>query len=93
MPTDTGLQDLPFEVQLKILGHLGEKDLVSMHRVSTGWRSVICLYMEDVSIIKKVDWRWFCRHSPQVAQCTQCLLAIRSRDDIRGFADDWRWWI
>ena len=43
--------------------------------------------------IKQADWKWYCRHRPQIAQCSECLAKQRNKKDERGLADDWNWWI
>ena len=87
------ITDLPFEVQKGILDRLDEKDLISMHRVSKSWQSMIVRYMDDTSSIKATDWRWFCRHSPRIERCSECLKKIRNKNDIKDLADDWNWWV
>ena len=42
------LNDLPFEIQKKIMDLLGEKDHVSMHRVSKSWQCMVSEYLRNV---------------------------------------------
>ena len=85
--------ELPYEIQKRVLDRLGEKDLISMHRVSKSWKSLIVQYMDDKSSIKSTDWTWFCRHQPRIEQCSQCLMKLRNKNDKKGLADDWNWWV
>lgn len=85
--------DLPYEIQKPILDLLDEKDLISMYRVSQSWRLMIRKYMIDKSSIKRTDWKWFCRHNPQIPHCSKCLERMRNKNDDRGLANDWNWWL
>ena len=87
------LIDLPHEIQKHILDRLDEKDHVSMHRVSKSWRFMIVDYLNDKHSIKSTDWKWFCRHEPQIARCSECLAKIRNKTDAKGLENDWNWWI
>ena len=87
------LADFPYEIQKRILDLLDEKDFISMHRVSTSWQCMIARYLSDKNSIKATDWRWFCRHQPQIEQCSECLMKIRNKKDTKGLANDWNWWI
>ena len=93
MNGQTEVIDLPYEIQKKILDQLKEKDLISMHRVSKSWQVMIGKYMSDKCSIKSKDWKWFCRHRPQKPHCSQCLERMRNKNDARGLADDWNWWL
>ena len=39
------LSDFPFEIQKRVLDRLGDKDHVSMHRVSKSWQFMISKYL------------------------------------------------
>ena len=42
------LSDFPFEIQKRVLDRLGDKDHVSMHRVSKSWQFMISKYLRIV---------------------------------------------
>lgn len=86
------LDECPYEIQKRILDLLDEKDHITIHRVSKSWRMMICQYMDDKTSIKAIDWKWFCKHTPQIMQCSQCLKQRRNKVDDRGLAEDWKWW-
>ena len=85
--------DLPYEIQKKILDLLSQKDHVSLHRVSKAWKFLIGQYLDDQNSIKPADWKWFCRHQPQIPHCSKCLKQIRQKKDSKGLANDYKWWI
>ena len=85
--------DFPFEIQEKILDLLDEKDHVSMHRVSKSWKQMISDYLNEKHTIHPRDWKWFCRHDPLKKHCHQCLNRCRSKNDPKGLANDWKWWL
>ena len=85
--------DLPYEIQQKILDQLDQKDHVSLYRVSKEWQFLMRQYLNDKNSIKSVDWKWYCRHRPQIPHCSRCLERLRNKNDSRGLANDWEWWI
>ena len=87
------LAELPYEIQKSILDLLDEKDLKKMYQVSKSWQLMIVEYLNDKHSIKSIDWKWFCRHQPQIERCSECLARSRNKIDTRGLADDWNWWI
>lgn len=93
MSQQMSLSNLPFELQKQILDHLDQADHMAMYQTSTAWQAMIKYYLSDVNKIRSADWRWYCRHHPQVAYCTECLNRMKSRNDVRGLARDWNWWI
>ena len=87
------LVDLPYEIQKQIFDRLDEKDHVSMHRTSKSWQFMIEQYMNDKTSIKCADWKWFCRHFPQIPNCSECLAKMRTKTHTNGLSNDWKWWI
>ena len=45
MKEEIELSDFPFEIQKRVLDRLGDKDHVSMHRVSKSWQVMISKYL------------------------------------------------
>ena len=84
------LTDLPYELQIRILTLLDQKDHVALHRTSKTWRDMIIHFMTDFNAVKIKDWRWYCRHKPSIPFCPQCLDKIQNK---RGLGDDWNWWL
>ena len=93
MKKEIQLVDFPFEIQEKILDLLNEKDHVSMHRVSKSWKQMISDYLNEKNTIHPRDWKWFCRHDPKIKHCHRCLNKCRTKNDQRGLATDWNWWL
>lgn len=87
------LVDFPCEIQEKILDLLDQKDHVSMHRVSKSWKQMISDYLNKKDAIHPRDWKWFCKHEPQIKHCHRCLNKCRNKKDQRGLSNDWRWWL
>ena len=89
----TDLADLPYELQVRILARLDQKDHVAIHRTSKRWRNLITRYLNDEGSIKLKDWRWYCRHNPGIPSCSSCLDKVRARKDNRNLGKDWKWWL
>ena len=87
-----GLSDAPYEIQKQVLDKLDEKDLVAMHKVSEAWKSMIVHYLNDKHSVKSKDWRWFCKHQPQVEKCSICLRKLRKKIESGDKDDVWYWW-
>ena len=86
------LSDFPYEIQKQVLDKLDEKDLKAMHEVSKTWKSMIVEYMNDKNSVKSKDWRWFCKHQPQVEKCSICLGKLRKKIENNERDDVWYWW-
>ena len=86
------LSEFPYEIQKQVLDKLDEKDFVAMHKVSTTWKSMIGEYLNDKHSVKSKDWRWFCKHQPQVEKCSICLGKLRKKIENSDNDDVWYWW-
>ena len=93
MNEQIGLIDCPYEIQKRILDKLDEKDHISMYRVSKSWQIMIGQYMTDKNSIKSTDWKWFCRHKPQIAFCSKCKARIQNKKNANDEGNDWEWWL
>ena len=87
------MSELPCELQWQILDNLDEKDHISMHRTSSNWRNMLIRYLNNKNAIKGTDWRWFCRHHPQIPGCSECRIKLQDRNNDRQLAKDWNWWL
>ena len=86
------LSDFPYEIQKQVLSKLDEKDLIAMHEVSKSWKFMIVGYMNDKHSVKSKDWRWFCKHQPQIEKCSICLEKLRKKINSNEKDDVWYWW-
>ena len=84
---------LPCEIQKRVLDFLDEKDHVSMFRVSKSWRFMIVQYMNDKNSIKPKDWKWYCRHRPQIPHCSKCMARMLEKNGVKDLTNDWNWWL
>ena len=55
------LSDFPFEIQKRVLDRLGDKDHVSMHRVSKSWQFMISKYLR-IAFQFKFDGTYHMHH-------------------------------
>ena len=93
LPNSLGFLDLPYEIQIKILDRLNQNDHVALHRTSSRFQNMITRYLIDKDIVRGEDWKWFCRHDPKIPYCSRCLHLFRTKNDDKGLAQEWRWWL
>lgn len=86
------LSELPYEIQKQVLDKLDDEAFVAMHKVSETWKSMIVQYLNDKHSVKSKDWRWFCKHEPQVEKCSICLRKLRKKIESDEKDDAWYWW-
>ena len=85
------ISELPLELQLRILTLLTEKDLQKAYQVSFEWQCMVRNFMEKYYLTPIDEWRWYCRHSPQLQRCSQCYERFLSRCKDR-IPPEWKWW-
>ena len=87
-----GITDLPFELQVKILQNLSEKDLEQLYQVSYACRVMVRCYQTGHSTIKLSEWRWYCRHAPCRENCKNCYVQANKKHKERS-PSEWDWWL